>query len=424
MIRFIFKGVLRDRHRSLLPVIVVITGVALTVLLNCWVTGIFGDVYDLTAKFQTGHVKVMTRVYSENRDQSSNELALIDISHLISTLTDEYPYIEWVPRIQFGGLLDVPDEQGETRSQGPMVAICVSLLSENTNEVSRLRINEVLALGHLPEKPGEVLISDEFAKKLNVEPGQVVTIMASSMFGSMSFYNVTVTGTVRFGTAILDRSAMIMDLADAQAALDMYDASGEILGFFKIGRYDDSLAMNVSKTFNKKYSDPKDEFSPIMVTLKDQFVMAEFLDFADSFKGILIFSFVLVMSIVLWNAGLIGGLRRYGEVGVRLAIGENKGQIYRSMIFESILIGIVGSLIGTMVGLSFSYLLQEKGLSLGDLMKNATLMLPSTFRAQVTPDAYWLGIIPGLFSTVLGTMLSGIGIYRRQTATLFKELET
>jgi putative ABC transport system permease protein len=424
MIRFMLKGVIRDRHRSLLPAIVVIAGVTLTVLMYCWITGIFGDVYDMTAKFQTGHVKVMTRAYNENRDQSPNDLALIDISHLIGTLSEQYPDVEWVPRIQFGGLLDVPDEKGETRSQGPMVAICVDLLSKNTSEISRLRINEVLAQGHLPDKPGEVLISDEFAKKLNVEPGQVVTIMASSMFGSMSFYNVTVSGTLRFGTAVLDRSAMIMDLADAQAALDMHDASGEILGFFETGTYDDNLALNITKTFNKKYSDANDEFSPIMATLKDQFVMAEFVDFADSFKGILIFSFILVMSIVLWNAGLIGGLRRYGEVGVRLAIGENKGHIYRSMIFESVLIGIAGTVIGTTIGLSFSYLLQEKGINLGDLMKNATLMLPKTFRAQVTPDAYWLGIIPGLFSTMLGTMLSGVGIYRRQTAALFKELET
>jgi putative ABC transport system permease protein len=424
MIRFLFKGVLRDRHRSLLPVIVVIAGVAITVLIYCWINGVFGDVYDLTAKFQTGHVKVMTRAYSENRDQSPNDLALVDISNLISSLKNEYPDIEWVPRIQFGGLLDVPDEHGETRSQGPVLAICVDLLSANTNEISRLRINEVLAQGRLPEKPGEVLISDEFAKKLDVEPGQVVTIMATTMFGSMSFYNVTVTGTVRFGTAMLDRSAMIMDLSDAQAALDMNDASGEILGYFGTGRYDDSLAVNISKAFNSKYSDPNDEFSPIMATLKEQFAMGEFLEFADSFKGILVLAFIVVMSIVLWNAGLIGGLRRYGEIGVRLAIGENKGQIYRSMIFESILIGIAGSLIGTLVGLAFSYLLQEKGLNLGDIMKNATMMLPSTFRAQITPDAYWLGIIPGLFSTVLGTMLSGIGIYRRQTASLFKELET
>jgi putative ABC transport system permease protein len=31
--------------------------------------------------------------------------------------------------------------------------------------------------------------------------------------------------------------------------------------------------------------------------------------------------------------------------------------------------------------------------------------------------------MPGLLSTVIGTMLSGVGIYRRQTAKLFKELE-
>jgi putative ABC transport system permease protein len=424
MIRFLLKGVLRDRHRSLLPVIVVIAGVAITIFMYCWINGIFNDIYDLTAKFQTGHIKVMTRAYSENSDQSPNDLALVNISDLISSLKDEYPDIEWVPRIQFGGLLDVPDEKGETRSQGPVLAICVDLLSANTNEISRLRINEVLAQGRLPEKQGEVLISDEFAKKLNVEPGQVVTVMGSTMFGSMSFYNVIVTGTVRFGAAMLDRSAMIMDLSDAQVALDMNDACGEILGYFGIGRYDDTLAVNVSKAFNSKYSDPNDEFSPIMLTLKEQFVMGEFLDYADSFKSILIFAFIVVMSIVLWNAGLIGGLRRYGEIGVRLAIGENKGQIYRSMIFESILIGIAGSIIGTIIGLGFSYLLQEKGLNLGNIMKNATMMIPSTIRAQITPDAYWLGIIPGLFSTVLGTMLSGIGIYKRQTATLFKELET
>ena len=70
MIKFLFKGVLRDRQRSLLPLIVVTAGVAITVLVYCWINGVFGDVYDMTAKFQTGHVKVMTRAYNENKDQN------------------------------------------------------------------------------------------------------------------------------------------------------------------------------------------------------------------------------------------------------------------------------------------------------------------------------------------------------------------
>ena len=152
--------------------------------------------------------------------------------------------------------------------------------------------------------------------------------------------------------------------------------------------------------------------------------MAGYFDFVDKFVGIIVGVFILAMSIVLWNTGLIGGLRRYGEIGVRLAIGEGKGHIYRSMIYEAILIGLVGSLLGTIIGLGFSYWLQEVGINIGNMMKNSKMMMPSVFRANITPPAYYLGFIPGLFSVVLGTMLSGIGIFKRKTAQLFKELET
>ena len=80
------------------------------------------------------------------------------------------------------------------------------------------------------------------------------------------------------------------------------------------------------------------------------------------------------MSIVLWNAGLMGSLRRYGEIGVRLAIGEDKGHLYRAMIVESILIGTVGSVIGTALGVLFSYYLQVHGIDISSMMKNASML--------------------------------------------------
>ena len=51
------------------------------------------------------------------------------------------------------------------------------------------------------------------------------------------------------------------------------------------------------------------------------------------------------------------------------------------------------------------------------------MMMPSIMRAKLTPDLFYLGFIPGVVAMVLGTMLSGIGIYKRETATLFKDLE-
>ena len=73
--------------------------------------------------------------------------------------------------------------------------------------------------------------------------------------------------------------------------------------------------------------------------------------------------------------------------------------------------------------MGLSYYLQAEGFDIGGLTKNASVMMTTVLRARVTPAAYALGFLPGLFSTLLGTSLSGVGIYRRKTSQLFKELE-
>jgi putative ABC transport system permease protein len=133
--------------------------------------------------------------------------------------------------------------------------------------------------------------------------------------------------------------------------------------------------------------------------------------------------FLAIMSIVIWNTGLMSGIRRYGEVGVRLAIGEPKGHVYGSLLAESVMIALIGSVLGTAAGLGVSYLLQEVGLDISAVIQGGTMMMSNVMRARVTPVAGIIGFVPGLVGTVIGTMMAGMGIFKRQTASLFKELE-
>ena len=423
MLKFLLKGIIRDHHRSLFPIIIVSSGVMLTVLIQCWVSGVLGEMIDTSAAFSTGHVKIMSRAYAENVDQIPNDLALINVNVLMGHLRADYPEMDWVIRIRFGGLLDAPDEKGETRAQGPVMGMAVQLFPNNNTEVKRLNIKKSLVKGRMPTRSGEILISNTFAEKLDVGPGDVVTLLSSTMYGSMAMQNYIVAGTIQFGVIAMDRAAMIVDISDAQTVLDMNNAAGEILGYFENNIYADERAKKLATEFNATYEQDNDEFAPTMLRLAEQNGLDSMLEYISSLIGAFIAIFVFAMSIVLWNAGLIGGLRRYGEVGLRLAIGENKGHVYSSMIIESVLIGIIGSVIGSALGLGISYYLQTVGFDISALMKNVTMVIPSVFRAHVTPQAYFIGFIPGLFSTVLGTMLAGIGIYRRKTAQLFKELE-
>ncbi|KAF0203941.1 MAG: lipoprotein releasing system transmembrane [Bacteroidetes bacterium] len=423
MIKFLIKGLLRDKSRSRLPIIVVSLGVMLTVFMHAYITGFMGDTFEMNAKFSTGHVKVMTRAYAENSSQLPNDLALIESGKLLANLRLNHPYMEWTPRIQFGGLIDAPDSTGETRSQGPAIGLGIDLLSGNTGEAERLNLTSSLVQGRLPIKKGEALLSDDFARKLNVIPGDEVTLIGSTMNGSMSMHNFTVAGTVKFGTEIMDRGSVIADIEDVRAALDMEDASGEILGFEKKGFYENKKAENMSAVFNSTSSNADDEYSPIMKSLSQQGNMGQYVQMSELWAAYISLIFIFAMSLVLWNAGLLGGLRRYGEVGIRLAIGEEKGHIFRSMIVESFFIGLAGSVLGTAIGLFFAWLVQTYGIDISGMMKGASMMMPTAIRARITTPDFYIGFIPGVISTVFGTMLSGIGIYRRQTATLFKELE-
>jgi len=423
MIRFLFKGLLRDKNRSLLPVIVVALGVMLTVVFHSWLTGIISDSIEFNARFTTGHVKVMTAAYADNINQMPNDLALLDTDSLLATLNKEFPDMEWAERIHFAGLVDVPDSKGETREQGNTIGFGVDLLSPNSEEIDRMNIRKSLVTGQLPTNKGEVLISHELAGDLGVNPGDTISLISSTMYGEMAIYNFTVAGTIEFGTSLLDKGTIIADIGDIRQALNMEGATGEILGLSRNKYFDADRATAVANAFNSEYHKSGDEFSPIMKTLKEQNNLGVLVDYSSALLGILVSVFLLAMSIVLWNAGLLGGLRRYGEFGMRLAIGEEKSHVYKTMIFESLLIGIFGSLAGVAVGMIIAWYFQRYGLNIKGMMQNATIIMPTVMKARITETTWVIGFIPGILSTLIGTMLSGIGIYKRQTAQLFKELE-
>ena len=424
MIKFLLKGLIRDRTRSLFPILVVLAGVALTVFLFNWMNGVKNNFIQVNAKFNTGHVKIMSRAYAEESDQIPNDLALSGIDNLQKELRRDFKGLIWTPRIKFGGLLDIPDKHGETRAQGPVAGLAVDLFSPPSLERNILNLDNAIVKGRLPQKPGEILISDEFAHKLGIQPGDTATLISSTMHGSMATANFTVVGTIRFGILAMDRGAMLADISDIQYALDMQDTAGEILGFFDDFLYRDEKAEDSTTAFNTHYMKADDEYSPIMITLRNQNGLGEYFDMVSSISSAAIIIFIMAMSIVLWNAGLMGNLRRYGEIGVRLAIGEDKGHIYRTMIAESLMIGCIGSALGTALGLAISYYLQVKGINISSIMKNASMMVSNVWRAQVTPASYVIGFIPGLLATLLGTSISGMGIYKRQTSLLMKEMET
>ena len=303
------------------------------------------------------------------------------------------------------------------------------------------------------------------------------------MDNAFTTYNFNVVGTFNLNKGQADRQMILVDISGARQALDMEDAASEIFGYHNSLYYDDEDAVRIRSDFNLTYSDsiaqmlrneesynalsfmagwnkisnaekrklPKqrtdalsdnqmydniDEwedlsvedpaiFTPKMIALRDSSQLASMVDFSNVAMSVMAAIFLVIVMVVLWNMGLMNGLRRYGEFGLRLAIGESKGQVYRSMIIEAVLIGFVGTLLGTLLGVSLTYYVQEFGIDYSEAINqmSSEMVLPNVFYAKVTSELYYIGFIPGVIATVLGTMLAGLAIYKREMSQLFKELE-
>ena len=483
MIRFLAKGLVRDRSRSLFPLLAIIITVTLVIFGIGFMEGATNNFLQSTAVISSGHVKVVTKAYKKESTQLPNDLALFDTKNIIQTLSDMYPDYFWTPRITFGGLLDVPDENGETKEQAPVFALGIDFFSEKSRQVEIWELEKCLISGRLPKDRDDALVSTKLAKQLGIGSSSSITLIGSTMDNAFTTYNFNVVGTFNLYKGQTDRQMMLVDISGARQALDMEDAASEILGYHNSLYYHDEEAVTIRKYFNITYSDsiaqvlrneeskdilsymngwneintieksklPQQRsnalfdnqmydnseewgelsvedpsiYTPTMVALRDGSQLGTMVDFSNVAMGVMAGIFLVIVMIVLWNMGLMNGLRRYGEIGLRLAIGESKGQVYRSMVNEAVLIGFVGTLIGTIFGISLTYYVQEFGIDYSEAVNaiSGTMVMPNVFYAKVTPELYYIGFIPGVLATVLGTMLAGLAIYKREMSQLFKELE-
>ena len=483
MIRFLAKGLVRERSRSLFPLLAIIITVTLVIFGIGFMEGAMNNFLQSTAVISSGHVKVVTKAYKKESNQLPNDLALFDTKNIIQTLSDMYPDYFWTPRITFGGLLDVPDKNGETKEQAPVFALGIDFFSEKSRQVEIWELEKCLVSGRLPKDRDDALVSTKLAKQLGIGSGSSITLIGSTMDNAFTTYNFNVVGTFNLYKGQTDRQMMLVDISGARQALDMEDAASEILGYHNSLYYHDEEAVTIRKHFNITYSDsiaqilrneeskdilsymngwneintieksklPQQRsnalfdnqmydnseewgelsvedpsiYTPTMVALRDGSQLGTMVDFSNVAMGVMAGIFLVIVMIVLWNMGLMNGLRRYGEIGLRLAIGESKGQVYRSMVNEAVLIGFVGTLIGTIFGISLTYYVQEFGIDYSEAINqlSTTMVMPNVFYAKVTPELYYIGFIPGVLATVLGTMLAGLAIYKREMSQLFKELE-
>ncbi len=431
MIRWILKGIMRDKTRSLFPLIVVTVGVTLLIFLLGFMEGVFSGMLEITAKLDTGQLRVVNKPFYDEEHLNPLDRSLAAQNQTLQWLKEKGdPRIEWAPRIRWGAIMDVPDEKGETKSQTPVIGMAIQMLDKNSPERERLNLEQTLVAGVIPSRSMEMLVGYKLAEVLELKLGDTVTLLGQNFDGGMATDNYKVVGFIRFGAAAMDKKMALIDLADAQQTFYMEDMVTDILGFLPRGvnyrEYDLLKEDLISHLAAFKQNPPKEwaaDDEPLILTVLDQRNLRDLTVKFELIMKVIVGIFTFIMILVLWNAGLLNGVHRYGEMGLLLALGETHGKLMFLMAMEALMIGILGSAAGCLIGGGIVYYLQEVGIDMGSVFEQTGVMLSDVMRAQFSYKAFVYAVVPGVAASVLGNLIANLAIYQRSEANLFRELE-
>ena len=197
--------------------------------------------------------------------------------------------------------------------------------------------------GRLPESTGEVLVGIGLAENLELETGDQLEVV--NFDGEQT--EVEITGFFDIGVTDLNESWVVSNLAAAQDIFQWEDSITAIEIQVQDVFEADTVAAEIEALMEEdvSVSNWKDANQDLLSGLQGQ-----------SISSIMIQIFVVVAVVLGISSVLaISVLQRSKQIGILKAMGVNDGSASLIFLFQGLILGTIGGLIGIALGLGLSY---------------------------------------------------------------------
>ncbi|HLF23549.1 MAG TPA: ABC transporter permease, partial [Burkholderiales bacterium] len=226
----------------------------------------------------------------------------------------------------------------------------------------------------------EIVIGRKLAERLRVRLGEKIVLMAPAADGSLGSAALRIVGIVDTGNDMIDRTVAVTHMAVARELLAVASEASTIA----VRLYDIDTAEAAVAALTAGLTTPVQR----VVTWKTLLpVMVQMLDLIRVNLRVILIVVFAVVALGVMNTLLMAVLERTREFGLQLALGTQPTQIVRTVLYESLVLGVLGLGTGIAAGALIVGYFHTAGFDLS--------------RYAVT------GRIPGLTSVIYPTILLG-----------------
>jgi lipoprotein-releasing system permease protein len=338
-IKLAWRNLWRNKRRTFITVASILFAVFFASIMRSMQEGSYTSMVNNVVKFYSGYIQVHQKGYWDNR---SLNRSFQENDTLMNVLENTEGVELYMNRLESGVLASNTDKN-HTK-----VAQIVGIEPQKEDQVTKIS-DKIVKGDFLIDGDNDIVIAAGLAKYLELGVGDTLTLYGSGYHGTTAAGIYHIKGIIDHPSPDFNRMFVYMDIEQARALFRAYGLSTATVVMLE--NNDD---LNIVK---KKIDDKLGNHLEVMTWEEMQPVLVNQIE-SDRGSGI-IFIFILYLVI---GFGILGTVmmmmsERSKEFGVVIAVGMQRGKLAFIVFIETLLIGIIGVIVGFAVTIPINYFL-------------------------------------------------------------------
>jgi len=332
-LRIAWRNLSRNRRRTALAISAIAIGQFTLVFVSGMMAGMFDDMIDAITGPLVGHVQVH---HEEWRDERAVDLCVHGIDDAVQRIERMSDVQAALPRI-YSPALTASGEQSNEPAQAE-VAVVVGIRFD-----AEMKHGGLLEDLNAEEFGGGAVLGSVLATRLGVHEGELLAVISQDADEFPVTELVEIGAIINSPVELVKTMGILIPLEEAQALFALTDQAHELIILGTDYQNADLLAAEVSAL-------PALADAEVLTWQQATPDLARMIEF----KGWIDFVFVGILFIAaaagIANTAMMSTFERLREFGMLLALGTKPQRIVVMVLVESVLLGVVGVVVGSVLG--------------------------------------------------------------------------
>lgn len=340
-----WKNIWRNPSRSMISMASVFFAVILSTLAGSFKEGIFNNLVKNVVSFYTGYIQIHGKGYWD--EQNLDNSFLYD-TILINHIEQRNDIMASTPRLETFVLA-----ASEKTTKGCML---IGIHPDKENQTTKIR-SKLTQGDYIRSNDAAVLCAAGLAKRLSIRVGDTLYIIGQGYHGATAAGKYFVKGIVRFGSPQLNDQALFLPLLPA---MELFSTENRITSYVIQIKEPEQLE-TITHDLEKKIPDQYEvmHWGDMMPDIKQHIETDS--NNMKYVQGIL----YLLICFGIFGTMIMMMMERKYEMGMLIAIGMKKSILIQLVMIESLIIVMVGCVLGLVSSIPLIYYLSIHPLTMG-----------------------------------------------------------